>query len=256
MTTTVLITGAAGYLGSALAHGFAAAGWTVLVNGRSRDRLAPLLESLTRAGHTAAPAVFDVTADESVAGYFAGQPDLVLTTVINNAYAGGAGTIQTSDSGDYAAAVEVSVAAAHRVVTGALPALRAARARGQAASVVNVASMYGVVSPDLRVYSRPETANPPFYGAAKAALLQWTRYAAVEFAPDGIRVNALTPGPFPSPEVQRTAPDFTTELSRHVPLGRVGRAEELVAPALFLASEGASFVTGTNLVVDGGWTAW
>lgn len=253
---TVLITGAAGYLGSALAHGFASAGWKVLANARSEARLGPLLASLAGAAQAAEPAVFDVTDEESVARFFAARPGLVLSTVINNAYAGGAGTVETSASHDYLAAVDVTVAAAHRVLRAALPALRAAREQGQASNVINIASMYALVSPDLRVYRQPESANPPFYGAAKAALLQWTRYAAVEFAPEGIRVNALTPGPFPSPDVQDAAPEFVSELARHVPLGRVGSADELVAPALFLASDGASFVTGANLVVDGGWTAW
>ena len=253
---TVLITGAAGYLGSALARGFASAGWTVLANARTESRLASLVKELSDAGRDVVPAIFDVGDDYAVAAFFSSRPDLMLNAVINNAYAGGAGTIETSTANDYAAASNISVAAAHRVVLGALPSLRAARAQGQDASVINVASMYGLVAPDPKVYANAESTNPPFYGAAKAALLQWTRYAAVEFAPEGIRVNALTPGPFPSTAVQESAADFISELTRRVPLGRVGQADELVAPALFLASSGASFVTGASLVVDGGWTAW
>jgi NAD(P)-dependent dehydrogenase (short-subunit alcohol dehydrogenase family) len=117
-------------------------------------------------------------------------------------------------------------------------------------------SMYGMVSPDQRVYESKRVANPPFYGAAKAALLQWTRYAACEFGPEGIRVNAISPGPFPSTDVQAANPDFVATLANKVPMGRIGHAKEIQGPLSFLISDASSFVNGTNLVVDGGWTCW
>ena len=122
--------------------------------------------------------------------------------------------------------------------------------------MINVASMYGLVSPDLRVYENAASTNPPFYGAAKAALLQLSRYLACELAKDNIRVNALCPGPFPCPSVKEANPEFIKKLENRVPLGRIGIAEELKGPVVFLASDDSSYVTGSTLNVDGGWTAW
>jgi NAD(P)-dependent dehydrogenase (short-subunit alcohol dehydrogenase family) len=98
--------------------------------------------------------------------------------------------------------------------------------------------------------------NPPHYGAAKAALLQYTRYAAVHLAAEGIRVNAISPGAFPPEATQQRDPVFADALTRKVPMGRLGKPEDLAGAVVFLASSAARFVTGANLPVDGGWTAW
>jgi NAD(P)-dependent dehydrogenase (short-subunit alcohol dehydrogenase family) len=116
--------------------------------------------------------------------------------------------------------------------------------------------MYGAVSPDKRIYSRPEQASPFHYGPAKAALLQLTRHLAAELGAERIRVNALVPGPFPRAEVAAADPGFAERLGAKTMLGRTGRAEEIRGPLLFLASSASSFVTGSALTVDGGWTAW
>ena len=123
-------------------------------------------------------------------------------------------------------------------------------------SIVLFSSMYGVVAPDPRIYAAPMTPNPIDYGAAKAAILQLSRYLAVHYGPDGIRFNCVTPGPFPNPAVQKNHPQFIQDLSNKTALNRVGVNTEIVGPTLFLLSDSASFVTGHSLVVDGGWTAW
>ena len=123
-------------------------------------------------------------------------------------------------------------------------------------SMIQFSSMYGKVGPDPRIYTPNWSVNPIDYGAAKAGISQMTRYQAIMLAPKGVRVNSIAPGPFPNPSGQGGDDAFVKKLSDKVPMARVGKAEEIVGAVIFLASDAASFVTGTEIVVDGGWTAW
>ena len=116
--------------------------------------------------------------------------------------------------------------------------------------------MYANVSPDKRIYAKPEQASPFHYGPAKAALLQLTRHLAAELGPERIRVNALVPGPFPTPQVSTDDPAFAARLAARTMLLRLGEPSEIAGPLLFLASRASSYVTGAALAVDGGWTQW
>lgn len=129
------------------------------------------------------------------------------------------------------------------------------KARGSG-NIVLFSSMYGVVSPDPRIYRGGHIPNPIDYGAAKAAILQLMRYFAVHYGPGGIRFNCVTPGPFPNAMIQAAHPELTRELDAKTPLNRFGQNHEIVGPTLFLLTDGASYVTGHSLVVDGGWTIW
>jgi len=253
---TALVTGATGYLGSAMASILAEAGAHVLVNSRSRERSEVLVKSLVDSGCSAEPAVFDVTDQQGMERFFSGFQGQPLHVLINNAYVGGGGSIELSKAEAYAGSYEVTVLAAHNLLKATLPALRKGVQQNGEASVINLASMYAIVSPDQRLYDTTDGVNPPFYGAAKAALLQWTRYAACEFGAEGIRVNSISPGPFPSKLVQKNNPDFIVKLAGKVPMKRIGLSDEIKGPTLFLASSASSFVNGTNIVVDGGWTCW
>lgn len=251
-----LLTGATGYMGQAMAWALAEAGGHVLVNSRSQDRCQELVSALTNAGLSAENASFDVSNELAVAQFFECRKRKVLHCLINNAYTGGAGTIETADRRAYLQSYEMCVVTAHNLLRSALPSLRQAVSTCGDASVINVASMYGSVSPDLRAYDTAQGSNPPFYGAAKAALVQWTRYAACEFGAEGIRVNAISPGPFPSTAVQQSSPDFVSRLANKVPLGRVGKSDEIQGVVLLLASSASTFINGANLSIDGGWTSW
>ena len=253
---TALLTGATGHLGEQMAIALGAAGAKVLVNSRSRQQAAILVEQLTEKGYLAVPLVFDVTDQQKIDKAMSQLLDEPLSILVNNAYAGAGGTVETSSTSQYQESYDVSVLSAHRLLKACLPILRESVRRNGDASVINIASMYGMVSPDRRLYDSPTETNPPFYGAAKAALIQWTRHAACELGKEGVRVNSISPGPFPSASTQASTPAFVEKLASRVPLGRVGRAEEIQGPLLFLASTASSFVTGSNLVVDGGWTSW
>ena len=180
-----------------------------------------------------------------------------LDVLINNAaYGGGAGGVkapyQVEEITDEAwnLGLDGTLGIVFRCVREAVPYLE--KSRG---SIVNIASMYGMIAPDHGMYGDSGSNSPPAYGAGKAAVLQLTRYLASYLAPRGIRVNSITPGPFPF-----VGPDFDTafleKLQAKTMLGRTGRAEELSGALVLLASGASSYMTGSNIVVDGGMTAW
>ncbi len=123
-------------------------------------------------------------------------------------------------------------------------------------SIVLFSSMYGTVSPDPRVYEPPANPNPIEYGTGKAGVQQMARYLAVHWGRSSVRVNSLSPGPFPNPNIQRDNPAFVQRIAAKTALGRVGQAGEIAGTVAFLLSAAASYITGHNLAVDGGWTAW
>jgi NAD(P)-dependent dehydrogenase (short-subunit alcohol dehydrogenase family) len=250
-----LITGAAGHLGSAMAEGLAIAGATVYLNGRNKKNIEAMVDMLTAKGLKVRSAVFDVTKRDEIAHFFDKIEGGFLDVIVNNAYVGTSGSVETASADDYNSSYDVSLISAHNLVQLALPYLRHAKKINGDACVINIASMYGMVSPDIKIYNSKEESNPPFYGAAKAALIHWTKYAACEFAEEGIRFNSISPGAFPSRQVQDEHELVVSKLVKKIPMARIGQPEDLIAPLIFLASSASSYITAINIPVDGGWTA-
>jgi NAD(P)-dependent dehydrogenase (short-subunit alcohol dehydrogenase family) len=123
-------------------------------------------------------------------------------------------------------------------------------------SIINIASLYALVSPDARLYDHiemdPPFLKPPAYGASKAAVVNLTKYLATHWASSGVRVNAMSPGGVHGSQDAQ----FVRKYRSRVPMRRMAVVEDLAGPLLFLASEASRYVTGINLVVDGGFTAW
>lgn len=251
-----IVTGATGYLGREMVRGLSEAGAHVYINSRNRKECDSFAENICSRGLKASSASFDITNDESIIKFYGELGDSPLHILVNNAYSGAGGTIESSSSSDYSRSYETIVGAAHGMLHNGLSCLRKAVLQTGEASVINVASMYALVSPDISVYDSPAVANPPFYGAAKAALCQFSRYAACEFASDGIRVNTLVPGPFPQMDLGIEKTKLIKELEKKVPMRRIGKADEVRGGIVYLSSRASSFVTGSELVIDGGWTSW
>src|SRR5262249_20013282 len=120
-------------------------------------------------------------------------------------------------------------------------------------SIIMLGSMYGLVGSYPDAYKGICAASPAAYHALKGGVIHLTRHLAVYWAKAGIRVNCLSPGPFPGPSAPAA---LRARLQTKCPMNRPGQPHELKGAILFLASDASSYVTGQNLVVDGGWTAW
>ncbi len=122
-------------------------------------------------------------------------------------------------------------------------------------SIVNIASMYGMISPDFRIYTDCDRKNSEVYGATKAGVIQMTRYFAAHLASRNIRVNAISPGGVLN-EDSPQGEDFQNNYGFRCPMKRMAKAQEMVGACIYLSSKSSSYTTGTNIVVDGGMSCW
>ena len=243
---TALVTGASRGIGRAIAVAFAAAGADVALVARSADGLAETAESVAAADRKAFVIPADVTSYDAVADAVAAAIDQLghLDVVVNNA--GGSNFMvpfRDLRLSGWDKLIQLNLSSAVYVCHAAAGHLLD---RGQG-SVINVASVAGVAA--------SPTMSP--YGAAKAGLISLTKSLAVEWAQAGIRVNALCPG-WTATELNRTLWEDAVlgpATIATTPMGRWASAEEMAGPALFLASDASSYMTGQALVVDGGQTA-
>jgi NAD(P)-dependent dehydrogenase (short-subunit alcohol dehydrogenase family) len=125
-------------------------------------------------------------------------------------------------------------------------------ARRKGGSIINMASLYGVVSPHHRMYSGTEIQQPAAYSVSKAGVIALTRYLGTLWAENGVRVNCITPGGVHNEHSE----DFTSRYAALSPIGRMADREEMRGALVYLASAASVYCTGHNLVVDGGWTVW
>jgi len=129
--------------------------------------------------------------------------------------------------------------------------------QGKGGSIIQTASIYGIMAPDQRIYEGSfymgrQINTPAVYSASKAAVVGLTKYLATYWSERGIRVNTLTPGGVESGQNE----DFKRNYSARIPLGRMADRDEMVGALIYLASDASSYVTGHNLIVDGGLQAW
>lgn len=247
----VLVTGGYGHLGRGMVAGLLAHGARVVVLARDENRFAEQFAAELPTSNVHFQAC-DVAETGSVREAFRAvrtQHGLPHVLINNAVYSAGQQPDALTDE-QFARGLDGSAGSAYRCLREVLPYLR----ENGGGKIINVASMYGMVAPDFAAYAEhPQFLNPPHYGAAKAAVIQLTKYFASYLGPENIQVNCVSPGAFPSVGVQAQA-GFVAELEQRIPLGRIGRPQDLAGAFVFLSAAASDFVTGHNLVVDGGWT--
>ncbi len=243
MGRMVAVTGAGQGIGRAIALAFAAAGDEVLVLDRDGTTAEECRQEVEAQGGRARAAVCDVAQADSVAAAFAAVPGGRLDALICNAGTGGRG-IRTGTLEDWSAVLATNLTGAYACCRAALPALRAAGGGG----IV-------LISSTRAVQSEPDS-EP--YAASKAGLLGLCHALAASLGPDGIRVNAVCPGWIDTAThrrwTERHSPVHSAADREQHWVGRVGRPEDIAAACLFLCGPGAGFITGQQLVIDGGMT--
>lgn len=133
-----------------------------------------------------------------------------------------------------------------------------AMAKRKKGTIINIGSIYGMLSPDQRIYKYmskkkdDQFFKPVAYSASKSGVMNMTRYLATYWGSDGVRVNTLVPGGV----FNNQDPKFLSGYTQKVPIGRMANPEELVGGILYLASDASTYVTGTSLIIDGGYSAW
>jgi NAD(P)-dependent dehydrogenase (short-subunit alcohol dehydrogenase family) len=247
---TALVTGAGTGLGLQMALGLAEAGANLVVCGR---RLAPLEECAAQArafGATVKVIPADVTVEEDVQRLKAeaGQIDIL----VNNAGFGMQGKWTEVSLAEWRQVMALNLDAPFRLIQLFAPPMME-RGWGR---IINIASIYGSISGDTRRYPGLDW-DIPSYFASKHGLHGITHYLAPRLAPHGVCINSLSPGMFPSEQNDdKLTPAVLAALIDGTPMQRLGETDDLKAAVVFLASPGAKFMTGQDLIVDGGWTVW
>jgi len=240
-----IVTGAGSGLGFAIARGLAAAGASVVLNGRNRDKLAAAADVLRNDGFESRVAPFDVTDADAVA---AGVREIERTSgpidiLVNNAAMNQRKPLEDFAPDEWRALMAANLDGPFLVTRALLPAMKSRR-RGKIINICSLASDIG----------RP---NIVPYAASKGALRMLTRALAVELAPHNVQVNGISPGFFKTEMNAALISDaeFSAWVARRTPAGRWGEPAEIAGAAVFLASPAADYVTGHLLYVDGGFSA-
>ena len=248
-----LITAGAGPLfGRSLTEGLAEAGATVITASRSPERNREYAEVLRRQGYDAHGLQFELgnpdstrILHEEVIARFGRLDVLVNSALTRDAYGGGGFDTQTfahwqqSGTGDLAGLFQICQLFIPDMV------------RNGRGSIINISSIYGVVSNDPTLYEGTDMKQPANYNFVKAGMLNFTRYLACYYGKQGVRANCISPGGY----FDNQPEPFVRNYTRRCPVGRMLGNEDIKGAVVFLASDASEYITGHNLMVDGGWTA-
>lgn len=265
-----IVTGGPGLLGKEFCRTLAEAGASVVVADLNAQAVNTLTAAMIQAGYHALGVATDITQPESVRALVDetlatfGRLDILVNSAALDPKFDPQALAEMAKQGAVSGAFEdypldAWKAALDVNLTGMFlccqAAVRPMLEQGKKGSIINICSTYGLAGPDQRIYQRgglQTSYKPVYYSVTKAGVLGLTRYLAAYYAGTQLRVNALTPGGVYNNHDE----EFLHAYSSRTILGRMAKKDEMNGALLFLASDASSYMTGSNLVVDGGWTAW
>jgi len=248
------IPGGAGYLGQAICETLAELGANLYIASRSKDKCIDYAKYIeAKFGIKAIGDSLDITDVNSIKYNLKRcvQEFGHIDILVNDAWSGNKNTLESITYEDWNYDINVCLNGVFYTVKESIPYLE--KTQG---IILNVASMYGHVAPDYRLYDGDRYANPPSYGAAKAGLIQLTKYLSSFLAEKKIRVNAISPGPFPFKTTQEENAEFINRLKSKNIIGRIGEPDDLKGAVALLCSDASKYMTGQNICIDGGWAVW
>ncbi len=244
-----LVTGGAGIYGTHITKALAEVGASVIVASRNLDQCEAVAAQMSSEGLKVFGRHLDLGSSDSISTLCDGiVADFgKLDILFNNAVARSGGDPSTVTEEDWVRAMAINS-------TGFFLACKIfgeQMVKQRSGVMVNISSIYGVVGPNFNIYEGTDITSPANYAFAKGGMVNFTRYAASYYGRFGIRVNCISPGGF-----QTDQPDvFIKNYSKQTPLGRMATDDDIKGAAVFLASDASAYITGHNLMVDGGWTA-
>lgn len=251
-----IVTGGYGHLGKGIVDALLSCGCNVIVAGRSKEKYLKAFDEYSGNSHHFLE--IDIMSSESIEKCFSeahkrfGDIDIL----INNAYSVKGNSQEKMSDNEWNYTMEGVVGSTFKTIRAIIPYMK----QQYTGKIINITSMYGIVSPDFEnLYTGDnceKLTNPPHYGAAKAAMIQLTKYYAALLGKYNIYVNAISPGPFPNKMIQKENPEFINRLKSKNPLNKVGTPQDLAGVIALLSSSASDFITGQTFQVDGGWTIW
>ncbi len=261
-----VVTGGPGLLGAEFCRTLTEAGAAVVVVDVNADAARRTADGLSQKGGQAIAVPTDITQPDSVQAMVEttlktfGRIDILVNSAAldpkfdPDAFAKGItpGKFEEYPLDQWNQALNVNLTGMFLVTQACVKPMLA---QGKKGSIINICSTYGLNGPDQRIYrkpGRPQTFKPVYYTVTKAGVLGFTKYLAAYYMETEIRVNALTPGGV----FNNHDEDFVKNYAAKTILGRMAHKDEMNGALLFLASDASTYMTGNNVVVDGGWTAW
>lgn len=250
----ILVTGACGLIGKEICKAIAHYKGNLIVSDINLKACEDFAGKLSKEhGITAVAAVIDINSEESISNFieYSKRNKIEIYGLVNSAYPRNSQygrKFENVSLESFKENLELQLSGCFNITQK----ISALMAQNKSGSIVNIGSIYGILGPDFSIYRETEMTMPVEYSAVKGGVINLTRYLATYFGRYGVRVNCVSPG-----GVKDRQPDnFIENYSSKVPLGRMGNPEEMAGAVVFLLSGLSSYITGQNIVIDGGWSAW
>ena len=246
-----LVTGGAGLYGSGISAALAEAGAKVIIAARTLENCESKAQELRDQGGDVVAAQLDLSQEDSIAKLASwveddiGRLDILFNNAVARSVGGHFGHISGEQWQENMRVNSTGLFLASRYFGEII-------ARQGSGSIVMIASIYGMVGPQFHIYDGTDMENPAEYAFVKGGMIQLTRYLAGYYAPRGVRVNAISPGGYFTEQPE----PFVEAYCHQTPLGRMAGEEDIKGISVFLASDASAYITGANIPLEGGWTAW